>query len=75
MSLFQKGNKQVFEVVDNCGGFGGFENLGTPLFTTKQQGTGIGLSLVNEVVKMQKGNVDYSNVEKGAKVVMTMATA
>lgn len=42
-------------------------------FTTKVKGSGLGVSLSNEIIKAHQGSIDYSsNVGKGTKVVVKL---
>lgn len=42
-------------------------------FTTKQKGSGVGVSLSNEIIKAHNGTIDYySKVGKGTKVVVKL---
>jgi len=41
-------------------------NIFTPFFTTKEHGSGIGLSLARQIMRLHKGHISvYSEVEKG----------
>jgi signal transduction histidine kinase len=44
-----------------------------PFFTTKAKGTGLGLTICNEMVKMHNGNINIkSKVGKGTTVTITL---
>ena len=42
-------------------------------FTTKQKGTGLGVSLSNEIIKAHNGSITYtSKLKKGTKAVVKL---
>ena len=44
-------------------------------FTTKVKGSGLGVSLSNEIIKAHNGTIDYtSKLGKGTKVVVKLPT-
>ncbi|MEH7011617.1 ATP-binding protein [Neobacillus niacini] len=48
-------------------------NLGEPFFTTKRDGTGLGLMVTNQIIKDHKGNMKIeSKLEKGTKVTLVL---
>lgn len=49
------------------------EQIFVPFFTTKEKGSGIGLSLSRQIIRMHKGNLDIqSEVGKGTVVSLTL---
>ena len=67
--------QQIIEVVDNGPGFANLDNVLTPFYTTKPQGSGIGLSLCVEIIKNHQGQLHVENIIHqeniiGAKVIM-----
>lgn len=49
------------------------EKVFTPFFTTKEKGSGIGLSLSRQIVHLHKGTIDiYSEVDKGTAVTIEL---
>jgi signal transduction histidine kinase len=51
-------------------------NLGEPFFTTKQDGTGLGLMVTNQIIKDHKGEFNIeSTLSKGTKVNVTLPIA
>ena len=49
------------------------EKVFTPFFTTKEKGSGIGLSLSRQIVHLHKGTIDiYSEVGKGTAVTIEL---
>lgn len=49
------------------------EKLKEPFFTTKKNGTGLGVSFSNEIIKSHKGSLEYiSNKNQGTQVKLTL---
>lgn len=68
------GNIKIY-VEDNGEGISkeDMEKLKSPFFTTKSQGSGLGVYLCNEIVKAHKGSMKYFSKEKqGTKIVITL---
>ncbi|MFT5690952.1 MAG: two-component system nitrogen regulation sensor histidine kinase NtrY [Oceanicoccus sp.] len=64
-------HKQIVELFDNGPGFANLENVLTPFYTTKKQGSGIGLSLCAEIIHNHSGQFKVENVAGlGAKITM-----
>ena len=69
-------NDNIFEIdfliTDNGLGFKKFnENIKdvlNPYFTTKKNGTGLGLSIVNKIVNDHNGNIEFIQINDGAKI-------
>lgn len=65
----------VIELNDNGCGISAenMKNIKTPFFTTKSNGTGLGVSLSHEIIKAHDGTVEYdSELGKGTKVTLTL---
>lgn len=43
-----------------------------PFFTTKKKGTGIGLSIVHNIIKAHEGNIDIASSEHGTECIITL---
>ena len=43
----------------------------TPYFTTKKDGTGLGLPIVSKIINEHKGEIIISNQNHGVKVLIT----
>jgi signal transduction histidine kinase len=72
IQVYSNSTHQIIEVTDNGPGFGNLENALTPFYTTKAQGSGIGLSLCSEIIRNHGGTVKVSNQEyDGASITMT----
>jgi PAS domain S-box-containing protein len=69
----EKTNQIVIYILDKGPGIQNLENVFVPLFTTKAQGTGIGLSLCKQIVEGHQGQLNLSNrVEGGCQVEIVL---
>lgn len=48
------------------------EKIKEPFYTTKKNGTGLGVSLSIEIIKAHNGKIDYIPLKKGLKVVVEL---
>lgn len=55
----------TIEILDKGDGIQNMDNLFVPLFTTKQQGTGIGLSLCKQIIQAHNGQLQLTNRKNG----------
>ena len=44
----------------------------TPYFTTKKNGTGLGLAVVNKIINDHDGNIFFQTSNKGARIEVTI---
>ncbi len=60
----------VINIIDNGTGFLNktTDDLIKPYFTTKKNGSGLGLSIVNKIINDHDGTIKFSNEKDGAKV-------
>ena len=63
----------VIEVIDNGNGIPAvaMENIFVPFFTTKETGSGIGLSLSRQIIRMHGGSLDVQSVP-GSHTIFTI---
>ena len=70
-------NKYYIEITDNGCGMDEYtlNNVKELFYTTKAKGTGLGVSLSNEIIKAHNGSLDYlSKKGKGTKVIVKLPT-
>lgn len=76
LDAYEEGETTVFEVLDNGPGINlrPGEDLFAPFFTTKEGGTGLGLTIAHRIVTAHGGSVSYSNrPDGGACFVVRLA--
>jgi two-component system nitrogen regulation sensor histidine kinase NtrY len=75
ITIYSVKNEQVIEITDNGPGFANLDNVLTPFYTTKTNGSGIGLSLCAQITRNHQGQVSVSNIsDGGARISMTWPT-
>jgi signal transduction histidine kinase len=66
-------NSSLIEVVDSGHGFANLDNLFVPLYSTKQNGQGIGLSFCRNIIEHHKGTIELvNNNAPGVTVSITL---
>jgi two-component system nitrogen regulation sensor histidine kinase NtrY len=60
---------QLIEIEDNGPGFANLRNVLTPFYTTKNDGSGIGLSLCAEIIKNHNGQLSVENRQNKSAIV------
>lgn len=72
-------SKHQITVKDNGHGFANLDNLFVPLFTTKADGQGIGLTFCRNIIEQHQGTIDLINhtdeqddVKSGVSVIITL---
>ena len=58
----------VIKMLDNGTGFNDIKNITKPYFTTKRDGTGLGLPIVTKIINEHKGDIYFTNKSKGAEI-------
>lgn len=73
LTFEQSGQSSIISVSDNGHGFANLDNLFIPLYSTKQQGQGIGLSFCRNIVEQHKGTINLiNNTDKGVTVTIRL---
>tara|TARA_R110000751_G_scaffold307911_2_gene435274 strand:- start:86080 stop:87270 length:1191 start_codon:yes stop_codon:yes gene_type:complete len=75
VEIKEKAQQSLIKVVDNGHGLANTDNLFVPLFTTKQQGQGIGLTFCRNIVEQHGGTIDIKNniaPQKGMTVTLVL---
>jgi signal transduction histidine kinase len=70
---FRMGEKIFIQVSDNGPGIDqeSIDKVFIPFFTTKKKGSGIGLSLARQIMRLHKGSI-YFNTEEGKGTTFTL---
>lgn len=73
ISIKDNDNSVDFLFQDNGIGFepDQLSNISEPYFTTKKNGSGLGLSIVSKIIFEHKGNINFYNGENGANIHFT----
>ena len=61
----------IVSLADNGTGIEDTSKIMTPYYTTKKDGTGLGLPIVSKIINEHKGEISISNKNPGVKVVIT----
>jgi len=69
INAYYQQNRQVIEVTDNGPGFGNLDNVMTPFYTTKKDGSGVGLPLCAEIVRNHGGQFSVANQQEGGAMI------
>ena len=68
----EENNHIIINIIDNGIGFGIFaaniKDILNPYFTTKKNGSGLGLSIVNKIINDHNGKVEFIPLDEGAKI-------
>ena len=67
-------NNEYIEIkmLDNGIGFKDVANITKPYFTTKKQGTGLGLPIVSKIINDHGGDINFFKNSDGAKIEITL---
>ena len=75
VNIIKEQNKVFIDVIDLGVGIKNTHNLFTPFYTTKKQGSGIGLVLCRQIIEAHKGYLSIQNNaedQKGVTVRITL---
>jgi len=73
LNVIQQDQYHIIELVDNGHGFKNLDNLFVPLYTTKSQGQGIGLSFSRNIIEQHNGVMElHNNREQGVTVMIIL---
>jgi len=61
LDFSEDNSKTTIKVIDDGHGFANLENLFVPLFSTKQDGQGIGLSFCRNIIEQHQGSITLDN--------------
>ena len=62
----------VIKMFDNGIGFKDVSNITKPYFTTKKQGTGLGLPIVSKIINDHGGDINFLKSPNGARIIITL---
>ena len=59
-------------MLDNGSGFNDIKNITKPYFTTKKEGTGLGLPIVTKIISEHNGDINFIKNPKGAEILISL---
>ena len=62
----------AINLIDNGTGIKDTSKIMTPYFTTKKEGTGLGLPIVNKIINEHLGDIIITNNKPGVKILITL---
>ena len=75
IEMTEKAQQSWIKIIDDGHGFANTDNLFVPLFTTKQQGQGIGLAFCRNIIEQHGGTIEIKNnlaPEKGMTATLIL---
>jgi nitrogen fixation/metabolism regulation signal transduction histidine kinase len=69
----ESSTSSLIEVIDSGHGFANLDNLFVPLYSTKQNGQGIGLSFCRNIIEHHKGNINLVNNTNAPGVTVSIS--
>ena len=73
-NLFGENNEASYSIKNNGIGFDDTKNITKPYFTTKKDGTGLGLPIVTKIINEHNGDINFVKNSKGAEVIISIPT-
>jgi signal transduction histidine kinase len=73
-----RGDRAVAVEIEDTGGgipIDILRNIFNPFFTTRKQGTGLGLPIVHRIIEHHQGEIEVQNTERGARFVLRLPEA
>lgn len=73
-----RGDRAVAVEIEDTGGgipVDILRNIFNPFFTTRKQGTGLGLPIVHRIIEHHQGEIEVQNTERGARFVLRLPEA
>ncbi len=64
----------VIKMLDNGSGFNDIKNITKPYYTTKKDGTGLGLPIVSKIINEHKGEIAFLKNPNGAEIEISLPT-
>ena len=62
----------VIKMLDNGTGFIDTKNIARPYYTTKKDGTGLGLPIVTKIINEHNGDISFLKNSKGAEIIISL---
>ena len=62
----------VIKMLDNGSGFNDIKNITKPYYTTKKDGTGLGLPIVSKIINEHNGDINFLKNPKGAQIEISL---
>ena len=62
----------VIKMLDNGSGFNDIKNITKPYYTTKKDGTGLGLPIVSKIINEHSGDINFLKNPKGAQIEISL---
>lgn len=74
VARFNRNNRVIIEIADNGKGIKPdlFDKIFMPFFTSKKEGSGIGLSLSRQIMHMHKGSIHVKSINKKGSVFILL---
>ena len=62
----------VIKMLDNGSGFNDIKSITKPYYTTKKDGTGLGLPIVSKIINEHNGDIHFLKNPKGAQIEISL---